>query len=67
MSNIITEVSTMDAITLGKIEGLKSAHKDARHHLPEGIEKDFFLKYLEVQIKNLEQGFKEKQITVRRL
>lgn len=64
-NNIITKVSTLDAIRLGKIEGLKAACKDAAAFMTDNSEREFYIKYLELQIKNLEAGFGERNTILR--
>ncbi len=56
-TKIITKISTIDAIALGNIEGLKMAVRDAEAFLTEGPERTFYIKYLNMQIKNLQDGY----------
>lgn len=56
-NKIITKISTMDALALGNIEGLKMAVRDAEAFLTDGPEKEFFIKYLKMQIQNLQDGY----------
>lgn len=56
---IITKIETKDALLLGNIEGLKTAISDIKTHITEGEERTFLIKYLTMQINNLQCKFKD--------